>query len=170
MKLNIEDVAKYIATAAGLWKFGQWVNKKVILPMVIFFKGYDKLKQDVSDIKIELAKYNILESRQDFKFELADAALFECDKEGHCTRANMSLCRLFETTKEQMMGMGWLNYIEQSQESKERYLSALESDSEITDEYTIITARTKTHKKATYTALINRDENNNIINIMGKVY
>lgn len=170
MKVNWEDSAKYIATAAGLWKVGQWTYKKVILPIIIFFKGYDKLKEDVNAIRVELEKYGLIESKQEFKFELADAALFECDESGKCISANIALCNMFETTKEQMMGMGWLNYIKQSEESKERYMVALQYDNEITDEYTIITARTKAEKKATYTALINRDNKGKIINIMGKVY
>jgi len=191
--ISIGDIVKILGVLAAVWKIGIWIYKKIIINIIRFVKSHNDLIEKVDYVAAEL-KYNggssskdqlrkITEISQGIKgnvdkimnkqsvhFELADAALFECDSNGKCIAANAALCELFETTKEQMMGLGWLNYIDQSDESKERYLQAIQTDNEITDDYTIVTARTSTNIQAKYTAHIKRDENGKIISMMGKVY
>lgn len=191
--ITIVDIGKILAILAMVWRVGVWVYKKIIINCISFFKSHNELIEKVNYVAAELkynggssSKYQLrkitelaegikgkvdkISSKQSVHFELADAAMFECDSNGKCVAANASLCELFETTKEQMMGLGWLNYIEPFEESKERYLERIETDNEITDDYTIITARTRTKIEAKYTAQIKRDERGNIINIIGKVY
>jgi len=191
--ISIGDIGKILAILAAVWKVGIWIYKKIVVNFIKFIKSHNELIEKVNYVAAEL-KYNggssskdqlrkitelsegikgkvdKISNKQSVHFELADAALFECDSEGKCIAANAALCEMFETTKEQMMGLGWLNYIDQSDESKVRYLQAIQTDNEITDDYTIVTARTSINIKAKYTAQIKRDENGKIISIMGKVY
>lgn len=183
------DVAKILAILAGIWKIGVWLYKRVVKPIILFVESHNnvvsKLDYVVNELKYnggnstkdqlrkitELSKsidskLNNISIRQESNFELSETAMFECDKNGECVRANIALCKLFGATKEQMMGFGWSNFIEQSEPSKKKFIDALESDNEITDFYTIKNG----NKKAGYTAMIKRDSEGKIKNIMGKVF
>ena len=189
MDISGWDWAKIAAAGAIVWKVGIFIYKKMIKPVIGFIKEHDleikKLNYIADELQYNGGKTtkdvirktsNTLESinnsllnlvsRYDFYFDLSEDALFECNSEGECTRANISLCNMFGATKEQMYGFGWTNYIEQTSQSKARFINALESDSEITDNYTIKNG----NKKATYTALIHRDTTGEVLNVMGRVF
>jgi PAS domain S-box-containing protein len=46
-------------------------------------------------------------------------AVFECDSEGNCTFANPAICELFNLSREQMLGNGWLNKVGRTPEQRE---------------------------------------------------
>ena len=191
--MNIKEWAEtsglIVGILVGIWKVGKWIYFKVIVKVKQFIYNHYEALRKINNIESELTynggkttkdflkanskildklneKLLLLINRQDFHFELAEAALFECNPCGECERANVALCKLFGATKEQMMGFGWSNFIEQSEPSKKKFIDALESDNEITDFYTIKNG----NKKAGYTAMIKRDSEGKIKNIMGKVF
>ena len=109
--------------------------------------------------------------RQSNMWELSDIAMFETDAEGYCIRVNQALCNLYGATKEQMIGTGWLQFIIESEDEKEFWLQAMLHDNEVDREYTVNVGKRKDNpKKCRYNAIINRDPQGQVINVMGKVY
>ena len=129
----------------------------------VVFKTSDDVEQIKGDIKS-------IGDRQTAMIELNDTAMFENDSEGKCVTANDAICTLFGATKNQMLGFGWLNYIEDSEEQREIWERAIETDNEISHEYVIINGVTQERIKAKYIAHIKRDDEGNILNITGKVF
>lgn len=114
-------------------------------------------------------KIDIITSRQDANFNLNELPMFECDEFGECINANDSLCKLFGASKNQMLGNGWLHYLVDSERQKKVWLDAVESDNEITSNYTINYGLSGTLIEAKYMAHIRRDNNDKVINVTGKV-
>ena len=96
--------------------------------------------------------------------------MFKSDANGYCILANQALCHLYGTTQEQLLGLGWLNFIkeEDRERVKEEWKNIIESGTEITSSYTIINQFTDEEIPVRYRAIINRD-NDKIISALGYV-
>ena len=73
------------------------------------------------------------------EMRLSDVPTFICEVNGRCTDVNPALCRIYKATKEEMLGFGWTNFIveEDRHYALEQWMSAINSESEITSTYRI---------------------------------
>ena len=119
-----------------------------------------EISKDVKTIRVE----------KDATFLLAKEPMFKNDANGYCILANQALCHLYGTTQEQLLGLGWLNFIkeEDRERVKEEWKNIIESGTEITSSHTIINQFTDEEIPVRYRAIINRD-NDKIISALGYV-
>lgn len=123
----------------------------------------DQVKQIASDVKI-------IRVERDATFHLSKDAMFKNDADGHCVLANSALCTLFGSTQEQMLGLGWLNFIieEDKKRIKNEWSSIIESGKEISSYYTVYNPVLEEYIPLTYKAIINRDSEG-VISVIGMV-
>lgn len=72
-----------------------------------------KLKTEISTI---ITRLNGLEQMGAITRSALDVASWECDPSGYCVEASPALCEIFGLTREEMLGRGWLEAIERSNE------------------------------------------------------
>ena len=93
------------------------------------------------------------------------------DAHGTCTNANKALCKLFGAQENEMLGLGWTNFV--IEEDKERIVDEwqanIEFGNEIISSYTVQNKETGKLTKVQYRALIMRDNDNSIISTIGVV-
>jgi PAS domain S-box-containing protein len=124
----------------------------------------DQVKQISTDIKV-------IRAERDTAFYLSKDAMFKNNANGLCTNANTALCRLFGAQENEMLGLGWTNFV--IEEDKERIIDEwqanIEFGNEIISNYTIENKETGKLIKVQYRALIMRDDDESIISIVGIV-
>ena len=134
----------------------------------IMFDNVDDIKKTVTEIvyQQEISRYE-LEAR----LEVDKVPTFKCDSNGRCVFANSSLCYLFETTQDHMLGEGWGSFIipkDQDNAFKNWHRFINSKGTELEDSYTI---RTKSKlKHITYKAIAKYNSNNEITFIIGTAW
>lgn len=123
----------------------------------------DQVKQIAHDVKTICVE-------RDATFLLSKEAMFKNNEQGYCILANNSLCQLYGVSQEQLLGLGWLNYImeEDKERIKEEWLNIIETGTEIASYYTIINQVTDEEVPVKYRAIINK-HNGKIISAIGCV-
>ena len=184
---NWKDIGVFFAGLWALFIASKKMYFNVLVPFKTWYKKMndaadqlqynggsstkDMVKQIVEGQAVIIKKINTIGNRQTALIELNDTAMFENDATGKCIRANSSLCNLFGTTQNKMLGYGWLNYIKHPDIEREAFEQAIETDNEITRDYVILYGDKHDREiPATYVAHIKRDENGAIINVTGKVF
>lgn len=121
----------------------------------------DQIKQIANDVKI-------IRIERDATFYLAKDPMFKTDGKGYYTSVNTSLCNLIGVNEQELLGLGWLNYI--SSEDKDRIIdeweNIIESGKELTTFYTLKNPQTSELVPVKCRAVINRTENE-IISAIG---
>ena len=123
----------------------------------------DQVKQIATDVKTICVE-------RDATFLLSKEPMFKNDEHGYCILANNALCQLYGVSQEQLLGLGWLNYIieEDKERIKEEWLNVIETGTEIASYYTIINQITNEEVPVKYRAIINK-HNGKIISAIGNV-
>lgn len=123
----------------------------------------DQIKQIAIDVKTICVE-------RDATFLLSKEPMFKNDERGYCILANNALCQLYGVSQEQLLGLGWLNYIieEDKERIKEEWLNVIETGTEIASYYTIINQVTDEEVPVKYRAIINK-HNGKIISAIGNV-
>lgn len=123
----------------------------------------DQVKQIATDVKTICVE-------RDATFLLSKEPMFKNDEHGYCILANNALCQLYGVSQEQLLGLGWLNYImeEDKERIKEEWLNVIETGTEIASYYTIINQVTDEEVPVKYRAIINK-HNGRIISAIGNV-
>lgn len=152
-----------------------WLKKMDEAAEQLKYNGGSSTKDMVKQIRdgqgVIIEKVDKISNRQTALIELNNMAMFENDADGKCIMVNSALCSLFGATPNQMYGYGWLNFIKDSDHERQVFENAIETDNEITRDYTIMYGgKPGNELQATYIAYIKRDEHGNIINITGKVF
>lgn len=123
----------------------------------------DQVKQIATDVKTICVE-------RDATFLLSKEPMFKNDEHGYCILANNALCQLYGVSQEQLLGLGWLNYIseEDKERIKEEWLNVIETGTEIASYYTIINQVTDEEVPVKYRTIINK-HNGRIISAIGNV-
>ena len=123
----------------------------------------DQIKQIAIDVKTICVE-------RDATFLLSKEPMFKNDEHGYCILANNALCQLYGVSQEQLLGLGWLNYIieEDKERIKEEWVNVIETGTEIASYYTIINQITNEEVPVKYRAIINK-HNGKIISAIGNV-
>lgn len=123
----------------------------------------DQVKQIATDVKTICVE-------RDATFLLSKEPMFKNDEHGYCILANNALCQLYGVSQEQLLGLGWLNYIieEDKERIKEEWVNVIETGTEIASYYTIINQITNEEVPVKYRAIINK-HNGRIISAIGNV-
>jgi len=129
--------------------------------------GGGSIKDQVKEISKDVKAIRV---ERDATFLLAKEPMFKNDAKGYCILANQALCHLYGTTQEQLLGLGWLNFIEEEDRErvKEEWKNIIESGTEITSTYTVINQMSNIPIPVRYRAIVNRD-NEAIISAIGYV-
>lgn len=134
----------------------------------IMFDNVQQTAQDVKEIK-EIQELNSLE--REALLEIDKVPTFKCDSKGFCTFANASLCHLFETTQEQMLGEGWGSFIvsKDVERAFKNWHRMIESKgTQIEDEYRI---KTKSgFKDIRYKAIAKHGKEGEILFVIGTIW
>ena len=129
--------------------------------------GGGSIKDQVRQIAIDVKTICV---ERDATFLLSKEPMFKNDERGYCILANNALCQLYGVSQEQMLGLGWLNYIieEDKERIKEEWINVIETGTEISSYYTIINQVTDEEVPVKYRAIINK-HNGKIISAIGNV-
>lgn len=123
----------------------------------------DQVKQIANDVRV-------IRVERDATFHLAKEPMFKTDGKGYYISCNSSLCSLIGVSEQELLGLGWLNYI--SLEDKDRiweeWEKIIESGKEISTYYTIKNPQTMDSIPVKCRAVINRDSSN-IVSIIGTI-
>ena len=124
----------------------------------------DQVKQIANDVKI-------IRVERDATFYLSKEPMIKTDGEGHCISANYAICNLFGISQNEMLGLGWLNSIQESDRArvKQEWENIIESGSEISTYFSIKNPITEEIIHLKYKAIINKDNENTIVSIIGTV-
>lgn len=129
--------------------------------------GGSSIKDQVKQIALDVKAIRV---ERDATFHLSKDAMFKSNEKGFCVLANSSLCNIYGTTPEQMLGLGWLNFVieDDRERIKEEWFTAIESGKEILSHYTVINQITRRKINVRYKAIVNRD-NIGVISVIGIV-
>lgn len=123
----------------------------------------DQVKQIANDVRV-------IRVERDATFHLAKEPMFKTDGKGYYISCNSSLCSLIGVSEQELLGLGWLNYI--SLEDKDRiceeWENIIESGKEISTYYTIKNPETLELIPVKCRAVINKDSSN-IVSIIGTI-
>lgn len=124
----------------------------------------DQVKQIAQDVKV-------MRIERDATFYLSKEPMIKTDAEGHCISANYAICSLFGIPQNEMLGLGWLNSIAESDRArvKEEWENIIESGSEISTYFTIKNPTTEELIHLKYKAIVNKDVKDHIVSIIGTV-
>ena len=132
---------------------------------------YDKIDVIANNVQSIMASQIVSNMEFEARLEVDKVPIFKCNSEGRCVFANSSLCYLFETTQDQILGEGWGSFIipreqENAFRNWHRFISS--KGTELEDTYTI---RTKNKlKQITYKAIAKYNTDNEIMFIIGTVW
>lgn len=98
----------------------------------------------ISEMKDDLDK---IATKLDARTEIDKDSLYECNDKGHITSANSAMCSLFNTTQEQMLGMGWIKFIHPDDREMvlKNWINAVQNNQhELVDSYRIFNSLSPT--------------------------
>lgn len=72
---------------------------------------YDKIDVIANNVETIMECQAVSNMEFEARLEVDKTPIFKCDEKGRCTFANSSLCHLFDTTQDQMLGEGWGGFI-----------------------------------------------------------
>lgn len=123
----------------------------------------DQVKQIANDVRI-------IRIEKDATFHLAKEPMFKTDDKGYYISCNSALCSLVGVSEQELLGLGWLNYI--SLEDKDRiweeWENIIESGKEISTYYTIKNPISLELVPVKCRAVINRN-GDNVVSIIGTI-
>ncbi len=121
----------------------------------------DQIKQIANDVKI-------IRIERDATFYLSKDPMFKTDDKGYYTSVNTSLCNLVGVNEQELLGLGWLNYISLEDRDRvwEEWENIIESGKEISTFFTIKNPESMEMIPVKCRAVINRAEDS-IISIIG---
>ena len=178
IKNNEEILVWAGGTIVAIYKFTILFYKRVYKPC---YELLNKIKYEINNnggksIKDLVEKINEsitkLSAMNDAMLSISEQCIFKCSSDGRCTFANESLCELYGATQEEMMGFGWINFLLQSErdDNEKNWKRAIENDSSVSSEYTVVHGITGEKIPCYYKAAIKRDSTGKIVSILGIVH
>jgi len=130
--------------------------------------GTVTIKDDLGMIKDSI---NIMRSELMSSVALSNTPTFINDPSGACIFVNDALCNIYGSKKEQMLGFGWTNFLDDNEKEvkAENWKKGVQYDSIFRDTYHINNPITGKRFMCEYSANITRDKKGNPISIMGTV-
>lgn len=124
----------------------------------------DQVKQIATDVKV-------MRIERDATFYLSKEPMIKTDGEGHCISANYAICSIFGIQQNEMLGLGWLNSIQESDRARvrEEWENIIESGNELSTYFAVKNPTTDELIHLKYKAIINRDSKDHIVSIIGTV-
>ena len=121
----------------------------------------DQIKQIANDVKI-------IRIERDATFYLSKEPMFKTDDKGYYTSVNTSLCNLVGVNEQELLGLGWLNYVSLEDRDRvwEEWENIIESGKEFSTYYKVKNPSTLQLVPIKCRAVINRAEDS-IISIIG---
>lgn len=190
---NLETITKLGAYIGGMWAAFRFLYTKAYKPSSAFItrmkgaiselenNGGGSMKDILQQTKDKVGKVqrdiSVMKAAMDANFQLSPDCIFQCaPPDGRCIMVNESICRLYGADREQLLGYGWTNFIDDSvdedakETAKDYWKQAVISDNVINSQYTIINGFTGERIPCVYTAYVKRNgETNEIISIFGIV-
>lgn len=175
-----ETIGKVIGGAGGFWVAVKWSWKNIYKPFrakyLIWDKGMQELLNNggssMKDMLSVVAKdVKVIKVIQEADMQLNPDARFQCSPDGSCILVNDSLCRMFGASRDELLGMGWLNFVvaDQRDDVIETWREALISNLEMSYDYNILHGNTGEKIWVHYKAYIKRNSAGDIISIFGIV-
>jgi len=167
--MNIKDWGALAGLVGAIVGGSIWIYKKAIRPVVKFFKRFDDVEKASSGVHERLS---YLDKKMDAGFMLNRDAMFVASSEGLCVLANTALCELFGSTEQQMMGLGWSNFIileDREKAWKNWEFNIKNGMGEIKDTYRIKNGENGEIINIEYHAIISRGNKEMIVGV-GKAY
>ena len=123
----------------------------------------DQVKQIANDVRI-------IRIERDATFHLAKEPMFKADNKGYYTFINSALSNLVGVPEQELLGLGWLNYITLEDKDRlwEEWENIIESGKEISLFYGIKNPTTMEVIPVKCRAVINRD-NDKILSVIGTI-
>jgi PAS domain S-box-containing protein len=130
--------------------------------------GSVTVKDDLSSIKKNLNK---IHAEIISYISLSPNPTFLNNEDGSCIAVNEALCNLFGATRDEMLGYGWINFLDDSEKNQkaDNWKRGIQKDFSITDRYYITNGKTGERIYCEYVATITRDNEGKIMSIMGIV-
>ena len=130
--------------------------------------GTVTIKDDLGMIKDSI---NIMRSELMSSVALSNTPTFINDPTGSCVFVNDALCSIYGANKEQMLGFGWTNFLDDNEKEvkADNWKKGVQYDSIFRDSYHVNNPITKQRFLCEYSANITRDKKGNPISIMGTV-
>ena len=130
--------------------------------------GTVTIKDDLGMIKDSI---NIMRSELMSSVALSNTPTFINDPTGSCVFVNDALCSIYGANKEQMLGFGWTNFLDDNEKEvkADNWKKGVQYDSIFRDSYHVNNPITKQRLLCEYSANITRDKKGNPISIMGTV-
>ncbi len=123
----------------------------------------DQVKQIANDVRI-------IRVERDATFHLSKEPMFKTDEKGYYVSCNSAFCSLMGVPEQEILGLGWLNYI--IEEDKERvweeWENIMESGKEISTYYTIKNPETAELTLIKCRAVVNRN-GDKVVSIIGTI-
>lgn len=164
LSTDLTIIAEYLGWVAGIggsiiaiYKFGKFFHKKLIKPILDFFRAVDDSINILSKMDYEFTSnggksikdaINRIELRQISQEHRIRAilshwplAFFESDSSGACVWVNKTYSRLTGKSIEELRGNGWLNVIAEEDREKvsKEWFSSIDQQREFSLKYRIIT-------------------------------
>lgn len=174
---NKENLAWGAGALIGTWRSFIYIRKRWYLPTIklaqkVLYElnnnGGKSIKDLVEKTNKTVAK---LAATNEAMLTISDECIFKCSPDGRCIFANESLCDLYGASHDEMMGYGWINFLAQDERdaNEKNWKRAVENDTNISSEYTVVHGTTREKINCYYKAAIRRDETSAIISIIGIV-
>jgi PAS domain S-box-containing protein len=130
--------------------------------------GTVTIKDDLGMIKDSIS---IMRSELMSSVALSNTPTFINDPTGSCIFVNDALCNIFGSKKEQMLGFGWTNFLDDNEKEvkAENWKKGVQYDSIFRDTYHVNNPITGKRTLCEYSANITRDKKGSAISIMGTV-
>ena len=130
--------------------------------------GTVTIKDDLGMIKDSIS---IMRSELMSSVALSNTPTFINDATGSCIFVNDALCNIYGSKKEEMLGFGWTNFLDDNEKElkAENWKRGIQHDSIFRDTYHVNNPITKQRFVCEYSANITRDKKGNPISIMGTV-
>lgn len=181
IKENLELIGKVVGFAGGFWVFVKWSFRNIYKPLKAKYKVWDNALMELqnnggSSMKDRIDSMSkdikVMKITQEADIQLNSDARFQCSPDGNCIMVNDSLCRLFGGSKEELLGIGWLNFIEPEEREDviEAWREALKSNLEMAYDYNIKHGSSGEKIWVHYKSYIKRNANREIISIFGIVH
>lgn len=129
-----------------------------------------------SSIKDSLKRLEDKAHLQDLRWKLSnnreqDICVFECNALGNCVTANRALCDLYGLNEEDMLGLGWLIAVKETDRQSvwSAWQATIKSDIPYDATYTVVNQKTGAQFLVRAKAVVHRGLQNNILGYYGTV-
>lgn len=154
----LEKLAIVLTILGAIWGFWKIIEK----PIVTFFvktkynygTGYHIIQdiekrfgKDAADKLVEFMKKSdsfdiTTDMRLDMLEDAANIGIYVCNTDGKCIYANHTLCKMFGTSKEAMLGFGWIHGVVDKEKAYKNWMFSVNNNIPYEDNYEYLVENT----------------------------